>query len=123
LDLTLYWQTEQLQAVGYTVFTQVLDAGGRLVAGHDSIPAGGSQPTTTWKPNYIIADDHRIPLPTDLAPGTYQLIVGLYDSTNARLPFLSPGGEPFTDHAIPLKSLILSSPASGLFGGWGLARN
>jgi hypothetical protein len=37
-------------------------------------------------------DAHTIPLPPDLQPGTYRLLVGLYDPvTGARLAL--PGGE------------------------------
>jgi hypothetical protein len=123
LDLTLYWQTEQLQDTSYTVFSQLLDSSGRLVAGHDGIPGDGAQPTILWKPEYIIPDAHHLPLPSGLPPGSYQLIVGMYNSTNTRLPFLSAGQEPFTDDAIPLRTLTLSSPASSLFSGWEAAQN
>jgi hypothetical protein len=105
LDLTLYWQTEQLQETNYSVFTQLLDSSGQLVSGHDGLPVNGSMPTTIWKPNYIIPDAHHIPLPSGQASGTYRLIVGMYDSNGIRLNFMSPGGEAFADQAIPLRSL------------------
>jgi hypothetical protein len=85
IDLTLYWQTTQSLATDYTVFTHLLDSTGQRVAGHDSPPAGGAQPTSTWPPAHLIADGHTIPLPPDIAAGGYQLVVGMYDGAGERL--------------------------------------
>ncbi|MGB1286087.1 MAG: hypothetical protein ACPG7F_06105, partial [Aggregatilineales bacterium] len=35
--------------------------------------------TTDWQPGEAVIDNHALPLPPDIAPGTYQLILGLYD--------------------------------------------
>jgi hypothetical protein len=68
------------------VFVHLLDAAGQLVAQHDSEPVSGQRPTSTWKPGESIIDRHGVLLPDDLAPGEYQLVVGLYDpATGNRL--------------------------------------
>ncbi|HEV2066059.1 MAG TPA: hypothetical protein VGR08_04425, partial [Thermomicrobiales bacterium] len=50
LDLRLYWRAEEPAGVSYTVFVQLLDQSGRLVAQHDGLPQHGVRPTTDWQP-------------------------------------------------------------------------
>jgi hypothetical protein len=85
INLTLYWQTTQSLATDYTVFTHLLDSSGHRVAGHDSPPANGTQPTSTWPTAHLIADGHTIPLPADIAAGGYRLVAGMYDGAGERL--------------------------------------
>src|SRR5215207_3027079 len=47
--VTLVWQAEGATATSYTVFAQLLDSDGQLIAQSDSIPAGGARPTTGWR--------------------------------------------------------------------------
>jgi hypothetical protein len=77
-----------------TVFLQLLNAQGEVVAGWDSQPLGGLYPTNLWSPGEAIADTFSLPLPPEgLPPGDYRLIAGLYDfETFARLP-ASTGGD------------------------------
>ena len=88
VQIQLEWRTDALLQKHYKVFVQLLNSGGVLVAQRDSEPAGGSQPTTNWQPDTIIRDQHGLTLPSDLTPGNYQIIVGLYDADdpNQRLP-------------------------------------
>lgn len=78
LHLNLYWQTTTPLSENYTVFSQLLDAHGRLVAGWDSQPLAGHFPTSDWPSNEIITDVVRLPLPANLPPGEYRLISGMY---------------------------------------------
>jgi hypothetical protein len=78
LNLKVYWQADQPIAADYTIFTQLLDAQGLLVASWDSQPLGGHFPTSQWPPNEIISDRVSLLLPTDLPPGEYTLITGMY---------------------------------------------
>jgi hypothetical protein len=107
LTLVLYWQTDRPQKISYTVFSQLLDAVGQLITGHDSLPADNTQPTPTWLPNQVIVDTHHLPLPPDLPPGEYRLIVGMYDPEGNRLLMRSPAGYPFEDSAVPLTAVNL----------------
>jgi hypothetical protein len=93
LELTFYWQAEAEMATNYTVFAQLLNPSGQVVAQVDTQPQDGAAPTTTWLPGEIIADDISLTLPPDLPPGDYRLITGLYDAASgARLP-VSGGGD------------------------------
>ncbi len=115
LDVRLFWHaTEQITTLAslgvphdFTVFTQLLAADGRYIAGHDSPPDGGHTPTGYWQANDLVFDAHTINLPPDLPPGEYRLVVGMYDATGARLPFFAPDGTPFPDAAIPVQTVHL----------------
>ena len=96
--LKLYWQADQPVTQDYTVFTQVLGPDGVVIGQHDGLPAGGALPTPMWDVGEIIPDRHLIDFPT-LQPGTYRLIVGMYDSTTGvRLPIQDSNGAPLGDY-------------------------
>ena len=78
LSLTLYWQTTRPLQTDYTIFVQVLNEAGVLVAQNDSQPLYGYFPTSQWPPEEIIPDRLTIPLPADLPPGVYTVIAGMY---------------------------------------------
>ncbi len=91
--IALGWVALQPLSVDYVVFGQLLDAAGQLRAQQDSPPVGGYRPTSGWTPGEPIEDHLGIPLPSDLPPGEYTLIVGVYDpATGQRLP-VSSGGD------------------------------
>lgn len=99
LNLTLYWRADRQIEKSYTVFAQVVGAqfnprkNNPLWGQADRAPA---PPMNTWLPNEIIADAHRIAIDADAPPGTYQIIVGLYDAaTGARLA-VDSGGDSIT---------------------------
>lgn len=97
LEARLIWRGTAPVATDYTVFVQVLDAAGRLIAQHDGPPQDGQRPTSGWRTGEYLADSHTIALPGDLPPGRYRLIAGLYHPvTGARLPAAS-GGATFAD--------------------------
>lgn len=82
LELTLVWQAVGAAPRPYTVFTQLLDAGGSLVAQQDNWPVSGQWPPTCWRDGDSIPDRYTIALPADLPPGDYSLIVGMYDAAS-----------------------------------------
>lgn len=86
LHLALYWQALAIPSTDYTVFAHLRDAAGETAAQKDGPPAGGVYPTGLWEAGEIIKDEVTIPL-DGLAPGSYQLVVGMYDlATGVRLP-------------------------------------
>ena len=87
LPVTIFWEAQAPIAERYKVTVQLLNSAGQLVTQHDTEPGDGLMPTTTWKPGHVLADRYGIPLPADLSPGHYQLVVGLYHiATGERLP-------------------------------------
>ncbi|MEZ4642908.1 MAG: hypothetical protein R3E31_09280 [Chloroflexota bacterium] len=91
IQITLFWQTDAVLAQRYKIFLHVLNANGELVAQRDSEPGGGLNLTTIWQPGAVVVDNHGILIPADTPPGTYTLLLGLYDLADptARLPLVS----------------------------------
>ncbi len=93
LALKIYWQIDTPLDKDYTIFTQLLDSHGALVAGQDDQPLGGHFPTSQWPAGEIVTDVVQLPLPDNLPPGEYTLVTGMYLlETLERLPVPgSPG--------------------------------
>jgi hypothetical protein len=93
LEVTLVWKATGVPPEDYTVFVQVLNTDGQLVAQSDAMPQGGRQPTGSWEAGESIIDTHTISLPVGLPAGEYQVIAGMYlGRTGQRLP-VSAGGD------------------------------
>jgi len=75
LHIELYWLAETPVAESYTVFTQLIDPSGALVAQQDNLPVEGLAPTNTWQPNTPIRDPYVLQIPADAAVGEYRLLV------------------------------------------------
>ena len=84
-----YWQAESAPASSLHVFNHLLNDQGEIAAQVDGIPLFDSRrDTTNWDdPDEIMLGRNFIlRLPSDLPPGVYRLVSGLYDSqTGARL--------------------------------------
>ncbi len=94
VPVTLYWQALAPIPASYQVFTHLETSNGPA-AQADGVPVCWSYPTDAWRPGQIIADQHAIPLPADIAPGVYPLEIGLYlPDTFARLDLLDAAGNP-----------------------------
>jgi 4-amino-4-deoxy-L-arabinose transferase-like glycosyltransferase len=76
--LTLLWRAADPISERLAVFAHLLDGEGQLVAQQDSEPVGGNRPTTTWTAGETITDRLGILIPSELAAGEYQLVVGMY---------------------------------------------
>jgi hypothetical protein len=107
LRVTLYWWAAGVPTQNYTVFTQVLDGQGQLVAGQDSVPANGTAPTHTWLVGRVYADAHLIELPPGLKPAAYRVVAGMYDLNLTRLTATGQDAAPFPDGAVPLGEVRL----------------
>jgi hypothetical protein len=90
----LVWSAEQPLGADYTVFVHLLDGNGQLVAQSDLTPGNGYAPTTSWTAGEPVIDRHGLILPLAVAPGRYEVMVGLYEATTGiRLPLLSAEGD------------------------------
>ena len=104
IDLTLYWQSDKPTLRPYTVFVQLLDATGAIIAQQDRWPVDGRWPTTCWAGGEVVPDIYVIPIPPDTLPGTYTLVTGLYDAVLGSRLRLTDGADNF------LVAEILVSP-------------
>jgi hypothetical protein len=112
LEVVIYWYAREQPEVGYSSFVHVSD-GVSLSAQADKLnPAG--LPTQTWTPAGHIRDEYLIDLPATMAPGEYQLLVGLWtceavpegECGSGRLPVTNADGQPVGD-AVPLGTITV----------------
>jgi hypothetical protein len=103
LSIRLYWLSEAPLPLDYTTFVHLRNAAGETVAQKDQPPLNGAYPTSLWDPGEIIADTISIPLPAELPPDSYRLVIGMYDfNTGARLAI---PGQP--DNSLNLQTVEL----------------
>lgn len=79
LQLHFYWQALRRMSRDYTVFVHLADSSGQPVAQNDSQPRQGRHPTRWWAPGEVVADLVRVAVPPEVRPGSYRLLVGVYD--------------------------------------------
>ncbi|MEI7555488.1 phospholipid carrier-dependent glycosyltransferase [Candidatus Chlorohelix sp.] len=80
IGLSIYWQVIQPLQKDYVFYvhlrpTDKLDTN---VASRDTQPLLGEYPTSKWKIGEILTDNPNLLLPGNLAPGEYNLVLGLY---------------------------------------------
>ena len=96
-SVTLYWRDSAPANTDYTVFVQLVDASGRLVAQSDGYPAQARYPTSRWQAGETILDTHVVNL-QQVTPDKYALYVGMYNSSDMRrLPVRAADGK-LSDH-------------------------
>lgn len=90
VTLTLEWEARADVGREYTMFVHVLDANGEKFGQADVPPGGERWPTSNWKAGQYISSVQRVPVRADAPPGSYWLIIGLYNPEDfARLPLQS----------------------------------
>jgi hypothetical protein len=103
LRLTLYWQAIERPAADYTVFTQLIGPDGQVWGQQDNQPQTGHYPTTSWSVQDKVVDRYELKLKEGAPPGTYRLLVGMYDlATGQRLAATAADGAPLPDNALEL---------------------
>ena len=90
VEVPVLWRGGNPLTVDYTAFVQLRAAGSlsSTVSG-DAPPrnTGLSYPTSIWSTSEWIADTHTLELASKPTPGSYDVVVGLYDPVSgARLP-------------------------------------
>lgn len=78
-----FWQVQQPPQGEVKIFVHLLDEAGQIISQHDGLDVAWQ-----WlQPGDVFAQLHTIPLPADLAAGSYALQLGLYHTADgARLP-------------------------------------
>jgi hypothetical protein len=96
--VVLYWRPLGPLERDYTLFAQLVDANGKLVAQNDHQPRGGQLPTSRWAAGEWVADTFEL---TPSGAGPYQLRCGWYDlATGRRLPLAVGPGQPAADYVL-----------------------
>ena len=94
MGVQVQWQATQVVQKNYTVFVQLLDPSGKLLAQIDQQPQQGDFPTSTWQPGDGIEDAYRFAQSTPPDAPWAQMIIGLYDQEQKRLPLQTDGAQP-----------------------------
>lgn len=92
IELSLYWQGLSLMDTRYRVFIHVETD--RIWGQHDDDPACRLR-TDEWRPPQLGRGQFRITLDPTIPPGTYPLVIGLYNpETGQRLEITDNRGQP-----------------------------
>ena len=99
VDVALYWRATDQPVHSYTVFTQLLNAENRWMAGQDNPPCQATCPTQSWQAGEWLRDEYSLVLSEEASNGSsaglYTLLVGMYDSaTGERVALLDAAGKP-----------------------------
>jgi hypothetical protein len=87
-----------------------LDPDGHLVTQHDGPPRQGDYPTWAWLPGDRVPDIHTLTLPPNLAPGVFDLKVGLYRTDDGtRAPIFDSANHELPNAVLSLTSVDLPS--------------
>jgi hypothetical protein len=79
LRLTLFWQAQEGVRANYDVRLRLVGATGHVwIETKGRPPVSGLYPTAAWRTGEIVPDFHAIDLAGQLAPGSYDLEVGLF---------------------------------------------
>jgi hypothetical protein len=82
MHLFLIWRPHVPLPQDYKVFVHLVDENERPLAQWDGFPCHNLGRTSQWTAGASIADHVVMAIPGDLPPGSYRLLVGLYDGTS-----------------------------------------
>jgi len=100
VTVNLVWRVAQPPPEHVTVFVQVVDEHGLLIAQIDGDPLGGSYPLSQGLPG-VIVEDRRVAALDE--PGSH-VLVGLYNRlTGQRFAALSSSGQEWSDSAVVIE--------------------
>ncbi len=103
LALTLYWQALTTLDKDYTILVHLRDMHNVTRAAADHRPYDGVVPTDRWTTGAVVEDVVWLDLPSDLPPGEYRLLVGMYSlDTMERLPVV---GDTSGENAVELSAI------------------
>jgi hypothetical protein len=111
--VTLVWDRVSDTPINWTVFVQMVDKDGEIVAQADGPPLDGYYPTSLWREPCQVTDVHLLTVPSTAPPGDYEIIVGLYDANDTAYSRAQPIGQDGTvlpEYAVPLGIIRVVRP-------------
>lgn len=106
LLVALEWESLRPVTTDYQVFVHFLNESGEKLAQRDGQPVLWTRPTSSWQPGEEIVDRYGLLLPPDLPPGTYSVVIGLYDGATGQRQPSSAGPQ---DYALELGPIVVQS--------------
>ena len=109
LAIAFDWRSDQDSGdADYSQFLHFVHADSGLWWGYDQFPLGARLPTRLWYSGLADSETWQIPLPADLAPGSYALFTGLYRASDLqRVPATDADGTPWLDMRVALGNLVI----------------
>ncbi len=98
-----YWRIKEHPRTNYSMFIHLYpQTEAQIIAQHDGPPTTMERPTLTWDdPNELyIGQDAKLTIPGSILPGSYRLVLGLYDFNNGQRLLSSDGTDSFV---VPIK--------------------
>lgn len=108
LPVSLSWSVDAPLEPNYTVALFLRDANGLPVADAQWQPAMGFAPTSEWRPGVPVWDNRAVRIPSEAAPGDYQLWVKVYDfGEDGVARDLEVSGETTLDNTIGVLPIVI----------------
>lgn len=82
LHIALEWLPTEPLPQSYKLFVHLTGQDGQPLAQWDGVPGLNTWPTDRWAVNELFEDHVLLPIPSDLPPGRYDVLAGLYDPMN-----------------------------------------
>ena len=77
IRVTVRWQALADISENYWLLLKV-DQQGKTVASREGVPSAGMRTTDWWHKGELFTSTHKLQLPPDLAPGPYELLLGMH---------------------------------------------
>lgn len=97
LGLRTFWQVDEPFADDFSLFVHLIDVNGGVPTQRDAPPWQGRFPTRTWRVGTMVVDANDVYLPPGLAPGTYRVVVGMFNPASGARPVVT-----FNDAPVPI---------------------
>jgi hypothetical protein len=94
LGIRSFWQVEQPLPANLSLFVHLIDVQGRVPTQRDAPPWQGRFPTGSWRPGSMVVDANDVYLPPNLAPGTYRVVIGMFNPADSTRPPVTLDGGP-----------------------------
>lgn len=106
LRIQFSWRSKSAISDTFSQFLHFVHVESDQWWGYDQPPLGLRLPTFLWYDGLADSESWQIPLPPDLAPGTYALYTGVYRADDLRrLAASDQAGSTFPDASIPLGTI------------------
>ena len=106
--LALVWRAADRLLSDDKVFVHVVDAAGKVVFQRDKLPLNELKPMTRWGAGETLRDPYTALVPSDLAPGSYRVVVGVYDPVTGARRTATLAGARAADDAVTIATVQIS---------------
>jgi len=112
LGVRLRWEARAAPRANLTAFVHLIGPDGRRVAQADrAIGDDDLVPTSRWPAGKTASDERVLTLPVGAPPGTYTLLIGVYDAaTNERLAAVDADGAALDEGVFEVEVAVGRSP-------------